>query len=77
MNKGSAILELGKRLRWGNAFKIAIGDSQMDVSMFEACDYSFAPENADDFAKESCTEVLVGNYEKAITNLHNLIMNSN
>jgi len=77
VNKGSAILELGKRLKWGNVFKIAIGDSQMDVSMFEVCDYSFAPENADDFAKESCTEVLVGNYEKAITNLHNLIMNSN
>ncbi len=77
VSKGSAILELGKRLKWGNSFKIAVGDSQMDVPMFDACDYSFAPKNADNFAKESCTEVLNGNYEQAIKILYELIIKSN
>ena len=77
VDKGSAILELGRRLKWGNSFKIAVGDSQMDVSMFEACDYSFAPKNADQFAKEACIQELNGNYEKAIENLYDLIVKSN
>lgn len=77
VDKGSAILELGKRLKWGNAYKIAVGDSQMDVSMFEACDYSFAPKNADDSARDACTEALDGNYEEGIAKLHELIQKSN
>jgi len=76
VSKGSAILELGKRLKWGNSFKIAVGDSQMDVSMFDSCNYSFAPKNADAFAKEACVEILNGNYEEAISNLYDLIINS-
>ncbi len=77
VSKGSAILELSRRLKWGNSFKIAVGDSQMDVPMFDACDYSFAPKNADIFAKESCNEVLNGNYEQAIKILYELIIKSN
>ena len=77
VDKGSAILELGKRLKWGNAYKIAVGDSQMDVPMFDACDYSFAPKNADDSARDACTQVLDGNYEEAIARLHELIQKSN
>ncbi len=76
IDKGSAVLELGKRLKWGNAYKIAVGDSQMDVAMFNACDYSFAPKNGDDFAKEACVEILNGNYEQAIANLYDLIIKS-
>ena len=77
VNKGSAILELANRLKWNNSYKIAVGDSQMDVPMFNACDYSYAPKNADKYARESCTEVLDGNYEKAIQIIHDLILKSN
>ena len=77
VDKGTAITELARRLKWGNAFKIAVGDSQMDVAMFNACDYSFAPKNADDSAKEACTEVLDANYEKAITILHDRFLKTN
>ena len=76
IDKGSAILELGKRLKWGNSFKISVGDSQLDVPMFEASDYSYAPKNGDSYAKESCSEVLDGTYEKAIEKLYDLIEKS-
>lgn len=77
VDKGAAITELARRLKWGNAFKIAVGDSQMDVAMFNACDYSFAPKNADNFAKEACTEVLDANYDDAIDILRDRILKTN
>lgn len=76
INKGSAILELADRMNWGNSYKIAVGDSQLDVPMFEVCDYSFAPRNCDKYARDACNQVLDGNYEKCLTDIYNMIIKS-
>lgn len=76
INKGSAILELADRLDWGNSFKIAVGDSHLDVPMFKACEYSFAPKNCDEQARKACTQVLGGKYEKCLKEIYALIEKS-
>lgn len=76
IDKGSAVLELANRMKWGNSYKIAVGDSQLDVPMFNACDYSFAPKNCDAWAREACAQVLEGSYEKCLTEIYDLIEKS-
>lgn len=76
IDKGSAVLELGNRLKWGDAYTIAMGDSQMDVPMFRAVRHSFAPANCDAAAREGCSQVLDGRFEKALEILYEKIEGS-
>ena len=76
IDKGSAILELADRMSWGNSYKIAVGDSQLDVPMFKACDYSFAPENCDEYARKECNQVLDWRYEKCLADIYDMIIKS-
>lgn len=76
IDKGSAVLELASRMKWGNSFKIAVGDSQLDVPMFEACEYSFAPKNCDEHARSACSQVLNSRYEKCMAEIYDLIVKS-
>ena len=76
IDKGSAVLELADRMRWGNSYKIAVGDSQLDVPMFEVCDYSFAPKNCDKYAENACSQVLDGSYEKCLADIYDMIVKS-
>lgn len=46
VDKGSALEELVSYLEIGNDLTIAVGDSELDVPMFNASDHSFAPSNA-------------------------------
>ena len=74
VNKGSSILELADRMNWGNIYKIAVGDSQLDVPMFNVCDYSFAPKNCDKYARKACSQVVDGSYEKCLAKIWDLIL---
>lgn len=76
IDKGSAVLELADRMRWGNSYKIAVGDSQLDVPMFEVCDYSFAPKNCDKYAEDACSQVLDGSYERCLADIYDMIVKS-
>ena len=76
IDKGSAVLELADRMRWGNSYKIAVGDSQLDVPMFEVCDYSFAPKNCDKHARDACSQVLGGSYERCLADIYDMIAKS-
>lgn len=76
IDKGSAILELANRMKWGNSYKIAVGDSQLDVPMFEVCEYSFAPKNCDKHARSACSQLLCSRYEKCLEEIYDLIEKS-
>ena len=76
-DKGTAILELANRMKWGDTYKIAVGDSQLDVPMFSACDYSFAPKNCDKHARDACNQVLSGSYEECLAEIYELIVETN
>ena len=76
IDKGSAVLELANRMKWGNSYTIAVGDSELDVPMFDACDYSYAPKNSDEHAKSSCSELLSSRYEKCLAEIYDLIVKS-
>ena len=73
INKGSAMLELGKRLHWNNQMIIAVGDADMDIPMFKNADYSFAVGNASKGAKRAASKVLKGKYEQGIKEIYDLI----
>ena len=73
INKGTAMLEIAKRQHWGNDFKIAVGDSDMDIAMFEKADFSYAVGNCTDGAREAASEVLEGKYEKGIQEIYEKI----
>ncbi|MGI0064337.1 MAG: HAD family hydrolase [Nitrosopumilaceae archaeon] len=73
INKGTAILEVGKRLHWGNVLVIAVGDADMDIPMFEKADYSFAVGNASEGAKKAAKKILNGKFEKGIEEIYELI----
>ena len=52
VDKGSALEKLTSYLDLGNDLTIAVGDSELDVPMFKATDYGFAPNNA---SEEICS----------------------
>ncbi len=76
IDKGSAILKLADKMKWGTSYKIAVGDSQLDVPMFKACEYSFAPKNSDEHAKAACSKILHGSYEKCLKEIYEIIEKS-
>lgn len=73
VNKGTAIIELAKRKHWGTSMIIAVGDTDMDIPMFEKSTYSFAMGNATDAAKAAANQILNGAYEKGIEEIYELI----
>ena len=73
IHKGTAILELAKRMHWENTMIIAVGDTDMDIKMFEKASYSFAMGNATPGAKAAASQVLKGKYEKGIQEIYELI----
>lgn len=73
INKGTAMLELCRRIRFGNRMMISVGDADMDIPMLEKADYSFAVGNASPGAKKAANRVLRGRYEKGIEEIFNLI----
>lgn len=46
INKGTAIDELAAFLELGDEITVAVGDSELDIPMFEVTDRGFAPSNA-------------------------------
>ena len=60
-NKGSAVVELKKRLGASNV--ICFGDSNNDLSMFKLADESYAPDNAKDEIKQ-CVNQVIGHNQK-------------
>lgn len=72
INKGSAMLELCRRLHI-NTKIIAIGDSDMDIPMLKKADYSYAVGNATDNVKAVVDHPLEGKFEKGIEELYNII----
>ena len=64
INKGSAIKWLSEERNWGNDLLIAVGDSDLDIPMFNSkiVDYSFAVGNASKKAEEAAEVVLEEDY---------------
>ena len=64
VNKGAAIKWLSQKENWGNDLLIAVGDSDLDVPMFDhkIVDHSFAVGNASPKAKHSAEYVLEDSY---------------
>ena len=59
INKGAAIHELARYLHWGdNDVIVAVGDSGLDVPMFEKAMVSFAVGNSSNDAKKAASVVL-------------------
>jgi len=73
INKGSAVLELGKKIHWGNTMIIAVGDADMDIPMFENAGYSYAVGNSSEGAKKAAKKILSGKYEKGIQQIYDII----
>ena len=73
INKGTAILELATLKHWGDDYRIAVGDADMDIPMFEKVDYSFAVGNSSEGAKAAAKQVLNGKYEKGVQEIYDLI----
>ncbi|MDJ0918544.1 MAG: HAD hydrolase family protein, partial [Woeseiaceae bacterium] len=55
-NKGGAVMSLKKQL--GASRVVCFGDGTNDISMFEAADESYAPENAEPEVKEAATAII-------------------
>ncbi len=55
-NKGGAVLSLKQQL--GATSVVCFGDGTNDISMFEAADESYAPENAEPEVKEAATAII-------------------
>lgn len=65
-DKGTAILELRKRLGLKKSRILAMGDSLNDVPMFREAGYRIAMGNADPEIKEICDEVTGSNEEDGV-----------
>ncbi|MDJ0759618.1 MAG: HAD family hydrolase [Woeseiaceae bacterium] len=55
-NKGGAVLSLKRQL--GASRVVCFGDGTNDISMFEAADESYAPENAEPEVKKAATAII-------------------
>ena len=73
INKGTAILELATLKHWGDDYRIAVGDADMDIPMFERVHYSFAVGNSSKGAKAAAKKVLKGKYEKGVKEIYDLV----
>lgn len=73
IDKGSAMLEVGRRIHWGNTWIIAVGDAEMDIPMFKKANYSYTVGNASESAKEAASKVLSGKFEKGVQQIYNII----
>ncbi len=73
INKGTAMLEIARRQHWGNDFKIAVGDADMDIAMFEKANYSYAVGNCTPGASKAASKTLDGEYEKGIQEIYEKI----
>ena len=64
VDKGSAIKWLNEKRNWGNDLLIAVGDSDLDVPMFDhkIVDHSFAVGNASTKAVDAAEKELKGDY---------------
>ena len=73
INKGTAMLEIARRQHWGNDYKIAVGDADMDIAMFEKANYSYAVGNCTPDASKAASKTLDGKYEKGIQEIYEKI----
>ncbi len=71
VNKGSALEELKARLKFGKYdIAVGVGDSDLDVPMFEKSNWSFAVHNASSRAKKAATVVLEGSYGDGVAEIY-------
>lgn len=71
VNKGSALEKLKVHLEFGEYdVAVGVGDSDLDVPMFEKSDWSFAVHNASRRAKRAATTVLEGSYGDGVAEIY-------
>ena len=71
VNKGSALEKLKAHLEFGEYdVAVGVGDSDLDVPMFEKSDWSFAVHNASRRAKKTATTVLEGSYGDGVAEIY-------
>jgi len=73
VNKGTAMLEVAKRLHWKKTMIIAVGDADMDIPMFEKAGYSFAVGNASPDARKAASKCLTGKYHEGVKQIYDII----
>ena len=72
VNKGFALENLKAHLKFGEYdVVVGVGDSDLDVSMFDKSDWSFAVHNATRRAKKAATSVLEGSYGDGVAEIYN------
>lgn len=71
VNKGSALEKLKAQLEFVEYdVAVGVGDSDLDVPMFEKSDWSFAVHNASRRAKKTATTVLEGSYGDGVAEIY-------
>ena len=71
INKGFALERLKAHLEFGDYdVAVGVGDSDLDVPMFEKSDWSFAVHNASRCAKKAATAVLDGSYGDGVAEIY-------
>lgn len=71
VNKGSALEKMKAHLEFGEYdVVVGVGDSDLDVPMFEKSDWSFAVHNASRRAKKAATVVLEGSYGDGVAEIY-------
>ena len=66
VNKGTALRKLIDMRNWNDDFIITVGDSDLDIPMFEEADVSFAVSNSSPLAKQNASHVLNNSYDKGV-----------
>ena len=71
INKGSALEKIKDHLRFGEYdIAVGVGDSDLDVPLFEKSDWSFAVHNATSRAKKAATVVLEGSFGDGVAEIY-------
>ena len=66
INKGTALRKLIQMRQWDNDFIIGVGDSDLDIPLFDEANESFAVGNSSPLVKEMATHVLRNNFEQGV-----------
>ncbi len=66
INKGTALRKLIQMRQWDNDYIIGVGDSDLDIPLFDEANASFAVGNASVSAKERATHTLSNNFEQGV-----------
>ncbi|MDE0091085.1 MAG: HAD family hydrolase [Thaumarchaeota archaeon] len=66
INKGTALRKLIDDRGWNNDYIVCVGDSDLDVPMFQEADASFAVRSSSALAKKHASYVLANDFEQGV-----------